>query len=68
MTDIREGMICKITTAEQRLFKVKGFTQGSKTIPSGWLIDENGTAINPKYVEQYHGATSVFNFKRKLKS
>lgn len=46
-----------------RVFVVKGFAlDDSKTIPSGWLIDQNGSAVNPEFCERYKGATSVFNF------
>ena len=47
----------------QRVFAVRGFTcDKSSAIPAGWLIDQNGHAVNPEWCEHYKGATSVFNF------
>jgi len=47
-------------TEENRVFKVCGFTgKGSMVIPEGWLIDEDGFSVNPRFCEPYKGATSV---------
>ena len=43
-----------------RVFKVCGITEGSATIPKGWLIDEYGACVNPKFCKNYGGATSCF--------
>jgi hypothetical protein len=49
----------KIDT-ENRVFKVSGFTgKGSKVIPEGWLIDQDGFSVNPKFCKPYSGAKSV---------
>jgi hypothetical protein len=53
------GDYAKIDT-ENRVFKVCGFTgNGSTVIPEGWLIDQNGFSVNPKYCKPYNGAKSV---------
>lgn len=45
---------------ENRVFKVCGFTgPESRVIPEGWLIDEDGFYVNPKFCKPYTGATSV---------
>tara|TARA_R110000782_G_C14819221_1_gene413841 strand:+ start:1857 stop:2042 length:186 start_codon:yes stop_codon:yes gene_type:complete len=45
---------------ENRVFKVCGFTgKGSMVIPEGWLIDQDGFSINPKFCEKYEGAISA---------
>ena len=62
--NLKLGQRGKITTQENRVFVVCGFTKGSRVIPDGWLIDENGSAINPRYCEPYKGATSVFEYSK----
>jgi len=45
---------------ENRVFKVCGFTgKGSIVIPEGWLVDQDGFSINPKFCVKYEGATSA---------
>ena len=45
-----------------RVFIAVGITgEESKFIPSGWPIDKNGSAINPKFCEIYGGAKSVIS-------
>ncbi len=57
--EIQVGDYAKVTE-ENRVFKVCGFTDGSsKVIPAGWLIDEDGFQVNPRYCERYNGAKSV---------
>lgn len=44
---------------QNRVFKVCGVTDGrSESVPDGWLIDENGFAVNPNFCSKYKGATS----------
>ena len=63
MVTFNLGDFVKIT-AENRVFKVCGFTgTGSRVIPSGWLIDQGGFAINPKVCEPYKGGASCINLK-----
>ena len=45
---------------EGRVFRVCGFTDSrSSVIPNGWIIDEDGFPVNPKFCNLYVGATSV---------
>lgn len=46
-------------TVDNRVFKVVGFTRGREYIPDNWLIDRNGTVINPNNCEVYQGALSA---------
>mgnify|MGYP003656253435 CR=1 FL=1 len=50
-----------LVKSENRVFEVRGITQGSATIPAGWLIDKTGASINPSFCKKYIGATSCFN-------
>lgn len=57
MSDYKKGDLVK---SEGGVYKVCGFTHGCRLIPDGWLmVDESGSAINPKFCEPYVGATSV---------
>ena len=57
------GDLAKIEV-ENRVFRVCGFTgTGSMVIPEGWLIDEGGFSINPKFCTKYKCATSCLNLK-----
>lgn len=61
ITMFKVGDLVKIKS-ENRVFKVYGFTDdGSRVIPPGWLIDEEGFSINPKFCKKYTGATSCLN-------
>lgn len=58
---IKLGDFAKVET-ENRVFKVCGFTgKGSMVIPEGWLIDQEGFSINPKFCTKYTGATSCLS-------
>ena len=48
-----------INEIEGSAFRITGLTQGRANIPDGWLIDNIGRAINPKFCRRYNGATSV---------
>lgn len=57
--DIKVGDYVK-TDVGQRAFKVAGITEeDTRTIPKGWLIDEEGRFINPKFCMKYTGALSA---------
>ena len=52
MKMFKVGDLVKIE-AENRVFKVYGFTDdGSRVIPPGWLIDQDGFSINPKFCKK----------------
>lgn len=48
-----------INELEGSAFRVTGFTKDRAHIPDGWLIDNIGRAVNPKFCKRYNGATSV---------
>ena len=59
MSDFKRGDLVK---SEGGVYKVCGFTRNRRLIPDGWLIvDEVGSALNPKFCELYQGATSVLS-------
>lgn len=59
--EFKLGDLAKIAT-ENRVFKVCGFTdKRNMVIPDGWLIDQEGFSVNPKYCEKYTGATSCLS-------
>lgn len=58
MNKLKIGTNVKII-GENRVFVLSGFTYGRKVIPDGWYIDEDGFCVNPKFCEEYNGATSV---------
>lgn len=55
---MKEGDYAKVK-GENRVFKIAGFTKGRKIIPDGWLIDEDGFCMNPKFCHKYEGALSA---------
>lgn len=50
---------------ENHVFRVCGFSFGSKTIPDGWPMTEQGSFMNPRYCEKYEGATSVLTLNER---
>lgn len=58
MSEFKQGDLVK---SGGGVYKVCGFTgTGSPIVPAGWLmVDEVGSALNPKFCELYTGATSV---------
>jgi hypothetical protein len=60
MESFKQGDLVK-SEIENRVFRVCGFTKQSMIIPEGWIIDEDGFSVNPKFCKKYMGATSCFN-------
>ena len=57
---IKIGEYAKVSY-ENRVFRVHGFTKGRRAVPDGWLVEKDGTAVNPKFCEKYNGATSAIS-------
>ena len=57
MAKFKKGDIA--VTSLERVFKVTGLTKGLYKIPDGFLIDQNGGFVNPKYCRKYDGALSA---------
>jgi len=48
--------------SENRVFRVFSITdKNSHLIPDGWLVDNDGRCVNPKFCESYNGALSVLS-------
>jgi hypothetical protein len=58
MSNIEIGDYAKVED-ENRVFKVCGFSKNHKYIPDGWLIEQDGSYVNPKFCSKYDGAISV---------
>lgn len=64
MLDFKIGDWLKVNEGRGGIFEVVAITEGSLTMPDGWPVKWDGTAINPKFCEQYKGATSVAVYRR----
>lgn len=49
----------KLVVNEHRVITVTGFTYGHLAVPNGWPLDEDGSAVNPKFCRKYSGALSA---------
>ena len=60
---ISAGDVVKISTdgGMDRVDKVVGFTTGSRIVPDGWLVLEDGSSVNPNRCSIYTGATSFLS-------
>ena len=64
MLDFEIGDWLKLNAGMGSIFEVVGITEESLTIPSGWPIKWDGSAINPRFCEQYKGSTAGQHINR----